>query len=382
MNSTTELNLTATDRVLIHLKDYMHHADDREYPLAMTQRGISEIAGLRLTHVPRTLKGLEERGLVSSAKDHVVGEKRRYKVYFLTETGLNETNTVLKHFRDMIVCTPKGDAKIGDILEAARGPILPVLRELAGEAVAPVPKECVMAGPIPDTEAFVNRELELGELEQMLDSAEVRVMVIYGSQGYGASTLASKFVQQSSRHWSTVWIEACKDLPGLLINILKTSREVVKDLDSSVRTGKKLAEQFNGSKIILVLDGYFDATDEVVEFLTGFVAAIKGISDFKLLVTAREDTPSYNRFYTIIDQHDGTVSEVHIRGLDIEHCQVLLDTPDIDPEAMKRLYMFTRGKPPTIRLLAKGNEKELRQHTSFSPEEIKLMLFLKGQKKE
>ena len=60
MNSKTGLDLTATDRVLIHLRDYMHHADDKEYPQAMTQKGISEATGLRLTHVPRTLKGLEE----------------------------------------------------------------------------------------------------------------------------------------------------------------------------------------------------------------------------------------------------------------------------------------------------------------------------------
>jgi hypothetical protein len=83
-----------------------------------------------------------------------------------------------------------------------------------------------------------------------------------------------------------------------------------------------------------------------------------------------------------MDLHDGTVGEVHIRGLDMEHCQMLLETPEIDPDSLRRLFLFTRGKPPTLILLAKGNEKELREHTSFSPEEINLMLFLKKQKKQ
>lgn len=382
MNSETGLNLTATDRVLIHLRDFKHHSDDREFPQAMTQKGISETAGLRLTHVPRTLKNLEDRGFIGTAKGHIIGEKRRYNVYFLTEPGLEEANGILKHLSKTAVCTPAGTVLVGDILETVKGAFLPILRELAGETVASAPRTCTMAGPIPEIDGFVDREHELADLEQMLADSKVRVMVIYGSTGYGTSALASKFIRSQNRNWSSAWVEVRKDLAGLVGDILRTSGEAVPGIDAEAKTPKRMAEQFAGKKMILVLDSYFDVTDEAVEFLTGFVAAIKGIPDFKLLVTAREDTPSYNRFYTIIDQHDGTVGEVHIRGLDMAHCQLLLGTPDIDPEAMKRLFMFTRGKPPTLKLLALGNEKELREHTSFSPEEIKLMLFLKGLKKE
>ncbi len=373
MNSTPGLNLTATDRVLIHLRDYRHHAEDPEYPQAMSQKGISETTGLRLTHVPRALKVLEGRKLIDSAKAHVIGEKRRYMVYFLTQAGLEEANGILKLLEKQ--------PSVQEILEGTKGPVLPVLLELAGEKVLK-PKFCKTAGPIPDTEGFVNRKHELSELGEMLDNEKIRVMAIYGSQGYGASTLAAKFAGDSGKKWSVAWVQARKDLPGFLKTVLDTLGEIVPDLDKSAKSPKKLVEQLSGKSIIIVMDGYYEATDETVEFLQGLVSALKPASGIKLLVTAREDTPSYNRFYTIIDQHDGTVGEVHIRGLDMEHCQILLGTPDIDPEAMKRLFMFSRGKPPTLRLLAKGNEKELRQHTTFSPEEIKLMLFLKSQRKE
>jgi len=365
--------LTATDRVLLHLRDYRHHAEDSEYPQAMSQKGISEATGLRLTHVPRALKVLEGRKLIDGAKAHVAGEKRRYMVYFLTQAGLEETNGILKLLEKQ--------PGVQEILEKAKGPVLPALLELTGEKAAK-PRACRAAGPIPDTEGFVNRKHELAELSEMLANRNIRIMAIYGSHGYGTSALAAKFAAESVKKWSVAWVQARKDLPGLLKAVTDTLSEVVSGLDRTVKSPKKLAEQLSGSNTILVLDEYFEATDETVEFLQGFVAAIKGITGFKLLVTAREDTPSYNRFYTIMDQHDGTVGEVHIRGLDIEHCQLLLGVPDIDPEAMKRLFMFSRGKPPTLKLLAKGDEKELRQNTTFSPEEIKLMLFLKGQKRE
>ena len=128
-----------------------------------------------------------------------------------------------------------------------------------------------------------------------------------------------------------------------------------------------------------MLDNYFEATDDLVDYLTDFITAIKEIQNFNLLVTASESTPSYERFYTIMDIHDGTVGEVHIRGLDIQHCQEILGVPDIDPEAMKRLLMFTMGKPATLKLLARGDADAIKEHTRFSPEEIKLMLYLKSQ---
>ncbi len=375
MTSETAISLTATDRVLVHLRDHRHHAEDQDFPLAITQKGISDATGLQLTHVPRTLKALEERGLLSSVKGHVAKEKRRYKVYFLTENGMEEAKAVLRYLGGQMI----GDFTVNDMLAARKGPALPLLMELAGESVDKALPERMMAGPVPDIEGFINREHELGELNGMLEDPKNRLMVIYGSQGYGASALAAKFCVDSAKKWSVAWVSVQRELLELTGTIMETISGIA-PLDREAIAPKKLAQQLDGKNIILVLDCYYEVSEEVVEFLSGLVAALKAVNGFRLLVTARENTPSYNRFYTIIDQHDGTVGEVHIRGLDIEHCKMLLGTPDIDPDSLKRLFLFTRGKPPTLKLLAKGDEKELRQHTSFSPEEIKLMLFLKGQK--
>ncbi len=380
MSSDSSLDLTALDKVLLHLKDNWHHRNDREFPAAVTQKGISEVTGLRLTHVPRTLKRLADRELVHDIKGHVKGEKRRYKLYFLTEKGLEEVNSLVKHLKSQSVKYLGAETLVRDILaEEKPGKLLSAFLALAGDHEISRPVSCTTAGPIPSIDGFVNREVELEKLGQMQEDSRLRTIVIYGSRGYGTSTLAAKFLEQNSHKWSAAWVPMLKSFPGFKKEMEITVGQLVPGIELELEHPEKLAAQLDGKKIILVLDNYYEATDDLVEYLVGFIAAIKEIQNFNLLVTTRESTPSYERFYTIMDIHDGTIGEVHIRGLDIEHCQEILGVPDIDPEAMKRLLMFTMGKPSTLKLLAKGDAEAMKVQTKFSPEEIKLMLYLKSQ---
>ncbi len=381
MSSETGLNLTSLDKVLLHLKDNWHHRNDREFPIAVTQKGISEATGLRLTHVPRTLKRLAERELVHDIKGHIKGEKRRYKSYFLTDKGLAEVNSLVKHLKSQTVKCQGTETLVSKILaEDKSTKLLPIMRKLAGEGDLPEPTRCKMTGPIPSIEGFVNRELELEKLGQMLEDPQSKAMIIYGSQGYGTSTLAGKFLDLNSQKWSAAWVPMQKSFPKFKKEMEKILGQLIPDVELELEKPEKLAAQLDGKKIILVMDNYFEATEDLVYYLAGFIGAIKETQNFNLLVTASESTPSYERFYTIMDIHDGTVGEVHIRGLDIEHCQEILNVPDINPESMKRLFMFTMGKPATLKLLARGDAEAIKEHTRFSPEEIKLMLYLKSQR--
>ena len=381
MSSEPNLNLTALDKILIHLKDNWHHRNDKEFPVSITQRGISDATGLRLSHVPRTLKTLAERELVHDIKGHVKGEKRRYKSYFLTEKGLVEVKSVMEHIKSQTISYDGKEMQVSEIMAREKATcLLPLMLILAGEASAVKTIQCKMAGPIPSIKGFVNREVELEKVGQMLEKTQLKVSIIYGSQGYGTSSLAAKFIGLNNTKWSAAWVPMYKSFSKFKKEMEKTLEQLIPDIQLELERPEALAAQLDGKKIILVMDNYFEATDDLVEYLAGFIAAIKEIQDFNLLVTASESTPSYERFYTIMDIHDGTVDEVHIRGLDIQHCQEILGVPDIDPDAMKRLYMFTMGKPPTLNLLAKEDVEAMKSQTKFSPEEIKLMLYLKSQR--
>jgi DNA-binding MarR family transcriptional regulator len=382
----TGLKFTSRDKVLLHLRGYWRHREDREYPIALTQKGISEMTGVRLSHVPRTLKGMVTKELVNEVKAHVQGESRRYKVYLLTEKGIMEADRLLLRVEDHKVVVDGAEGRVGDLLNAEKDIYkLRLLMRLAGEDISSLKRKPIVVGPLPKISGFVNRKVELDQLNEMLSVPKSKVMVIYGSLGYGSSALAAKFTEEASSKWSICWVEVKKSLTEMS----STLSEILTELDQAIKSDqidfKKpegLVTAFNGKKVILVADGYFDVSDEVVEFFNGLVSNLRDTEDFKLLVTAREDTPSYNRFYTILDIHDGVVGEVHLRGLDKEHCRLVLDTPDIEPDALQRLFLFTRGCPKTLKLLASENERDLREKTKFSPEEINLMMFLKSQTKK
>jgi DNA-binding MarR family transcriptional regulator len=385
MTSESGLNFTSKDKVLLHLKGYWQHRQDKEFPVALTQKGISEMTGVRLSHVPRTIKRMLSRELVNEVKAHVQGESRRYKVYCLTEKGMLEANHLLDSVKDRRVVVDGVEGSVGELLEAEDDAYkLRLLMRLAGEDISSLKKRPVVVGPVPDVSDFVNREEERTHLTGMLSDPISKIMIIYGSQGYGTSALAASFTSEVASKWSVCWIEIKKNLNEMTAALVEALERLDPETAGDpIKAGnpEKLAGILDGKKIILVCDGYFDVSDEVVEFFNGLVSAIRNTDDFKILVTAREDTPSYNRFYTILDIHDGVVGEVHIRGLDQEHCKVVLDTPDIEPDALKRLFLFTRGCPTTLKLLASENVDELKSKTRFSPEEIKLMLFLKSRTK-
>lgn len=383
MNSDTGLKLTSKDKVLLHLKDHWQHRGDGEFPPALTQKGISEMTGLRLSHVPRTLKGLISEELVNEVKEHVRGEKRRYKVYILTGKGVAEAGRIMEDLRSQNVIVDGAEVKVSDVLDREKDAHrFRLLLRLAGEEITSLKRKPVLAGAIPDVSGFVNREEELAQLETMLDDPVSKVMLVYGSQGYGTSALAAKFAEVAAHQWSIGWLKVEKGMKKMKTGIAQVLAELDLEVTAEqLANPKALANALEGTNVILVFDGYFEVTDEVVEYFAGLVAALRETDGFKIVVTGREDTPPYNRFYTILDIHDGVAGEVHIRGLDIEHCKVMLGMPDIEPDAMKRLFLFTRGCPTTVKLLARGNENEMREKSRFSPEEIKLMLWLKGQTK-
>lgn len=384
MTSDSIPKLTARDKILLHLRDYWQYRERTEYPEAVTQKGISRFTGLQITHIPRALKGLLSEELLDEVKGHVQGEDRRYKAYFLTERGLAEANVLLDKLKDIKVVVSGEEKIIGEVLRAEKdqAKFLQLIK-LLGEDTSDLARPPKIIGQMPDTSDFVGRHAELAHIDELMCAQNSKVIVIYGSQGFGKSSLVAKFIRDKCRKWSVCWLEVKKGHKELAASLAKALGELGLEGMEGKRfeDPQELCQALDGSNTILVFDAYFDVSENVVEFFNCLVAHSKKTEGFKLIVTAREDTPSYNRFYTILDIHDGTVGEVHIRGLAMEHCKDVLGTPDIEPDALKKLYLFTMGCPTTLKLLASGNEKEMRARTKFTPEEIKLMMFLKMQKK-
>src|SRR5207245_2918518 len=119
--------------------------------------------------------------------------------------------------------------------------------------------------------------------------------------------------------------------------------ERASDPDQAESVAAALTHVFAGERKLLVLDGYADVEEPVVDALAGFLRGSRGRG--KLLVLAQESTPAYCRFYSRSDVDAGLVAERHLRGLDLEGCRAMLGHPTIDPEALRRVYLLTNGCP-------------------------------------
>jgi len=114
-----------------------------------------------------------------------------------------------------------------------------------------------------------------------------------------------------------------------------------------------------------------------VETLSGFLRrAPRGGG--KLLILAQEATPAYCRFYGRKDVEAGLIAERHLRGLDPEGCRAMLGKPDIEEEALRRVFLLTKGCPLYLRAIREGDEATLQAHSRFTKAEIRLLLYSGG----
>jgi len=380
--------LTAKERIMIHLRDFYQYEKEIECPHDMTQGGISEATGLTLSHIPRNLKQLKAEGLVDEGKAYVSRRSRRYKIYFPTNKGLKYTKKVTTELGKIMVFSDGEERTLGQVIQQDRDRrkievILSFLDEGMNKIISR-PKGPEFLGTFPKIDDFVDRVEELEELNTIFEEDDTRMIVIYGSLGYGTSSLASKFTRDLKKKWTIMWVKVEKPLDDILAHILEHlieggNKDVAMD---SILDPAGLMNLLGDKKFIIIFDGYFEVEEPVVEYFAGLVEHIKGVDKVKIIVTARENTASYNRFYTILDIHDSTVREIHLGKMDIEACRVLLGVPDITDDALRRLYLFTKGSPSIMKTLASDDMSYIERKTNYSVEEIKLMLHLKTFRKE
>ncbi len=366
--------LTAPEKVIIHL--YISLAPlppDETFTAAHTQEGISQGTGITRNHVPRTIRVLREKKMLEEARKYVAGYNRQLKVYRLTPAGQSAASDLVSHLKNETI-TVKSRGKIeevavedvlrheginmGHIIRSDGFLDLDSLRRVEMHMVSP-----------PDISEFYNRNVELDEIREFLEG-DARILVIYGGIGAGASSLAARAVEDARGERNIAWMSVAspkKGLKEILSFLEKFAGEIGADFGG--------LSSFDGFNALLVLDDWHDVSDEVVEYFAEELPGLKR-TDVKIMVTSLENTPSYSRFYRLDDIRDGTVEELHIRGLEPEYCRKLLG--DIDDEALKKIFMMTHGRPLYINLLRKGEMDALLAVSSFTPEEVRYLMFLAG----
>src|SRR5216117_749039 len=353
-----QVELTAAERVLVHLHGFWNVSEPgRE----STQAGIADGAQLLRSHVPRTLKALQDDGVVDSRDTRLRGQRRKIRVYALTEAGVRRARQILG---DIDRTTTLGEARkaLGLSALAALAATDPGGRLQARVAALERP-------------TLLQRDQDLGILRRWLVGA-APVAVVYGSRGMGKTALGWTFAETIAK---SIWVDLPdgSDLKAFVASLASATgvRPTMPNEPESIAEAM-IAPYSRGTKL-LVVDGYGDEEEGIVDTMSAFLRKAKAVGG-KLLVLAQESTPAYCRFYSKNDIDGGHVVERHLRGLDLEGCRAMLGKPNIDADALRRIYLLTKGCPRVLQAIREGDEASLRTHSRFTHAEIRLLLYSGG----
>ncbi len=358
------MNLTASERIILHVSEHWRAAG--AIP-ELTQKGIASGAGVRRSHVPRNLKRLISEGYIEAVEGRIGGRARRVNYYKVTEAGLRRTKELKESILAEKILHGGKETSVADIAAEFGITPLEVAIRTDGSGTFHPPSMALVEIP-----GLIERDDDIARLKTW-GRGKSPVMVVYGATGTGKTALARAFVSQHKGVHAWIELHDGADLRGMLHELAV----VLGISESGDDIGEAAIECVKSRGILLVLDGYHQVSEDIVDFLGVATERLKG-SAGRLLVLAQETTPSYCRFHGRAEIDRGTVQELRIKGLSIEGCRKMLGSADIDGEALKRIFLLTKGTPLYLELIKRGDADELRRRSRFTPAEIKLLLFSKN----
>jgi len=360
--------LTAGERALLHLLAFWNVKDP---PEAITQQGIGEATRIRRSHVPRTVKALAKDAYVEEREGHVRGRGRKVKLYFLTEAGLRRARELAGALDAQPIVADGAPTTLGQFARASERTLLDIAVEVDADGR--------YRGPARDKglPAFLGRRDELSALASWV-RGETAVMVVYGGVGMGKTALARRFLHRSPR---TVWWRDLQreDDPDTVVadlgaHLKERSGGGSWPAESPDERWARLAADLRGLDALLVFDDYGEVSEDLVDAFR-HIARVAHEAGAKVLVLAQENTPSYCRFYDRRAVEAGRVQEIRLRGLTVGESREMLGNPGIAEEALRRIYLLTKGCPLYLQLIREGDAKTLKARSRFTTAEVNLLLF-------
>jgi DNA replication protein DnaC len=365
--------ISIRSKILIHLYEFRALKDRYQYPMEISQEGIANAMHNIVAHIPREINKLIELGYVEKIKGKVTGKDKKLSVYFLTYNGIEEAIKTINKIKEEKITIDHETKSIRELSENRKDLTLIEIIDMVQknemfEKFEPTIEKTKFLKFYEvkfEQESLIDRKEELDYLKNWLNS-KISFLVIIGSKGYGKTALIKNFVV-SVKNYNILFLNFYNN--RTFLNFSETTEKVLNFESGDFK--KEFLNYCIKNKILLIIDSYFLVDEETVDFFNSLVDS--NLENSKILVSMREDTPYYNRFYDYLSV-DKKVLELKIKGLDREHtAQYLGKKMD---EKLDQIYKFTKGNPSILKLLKEKNEKKLRENTNFTPEQIKLLLFL------
>ncbi len=349
--------ITLRTRILIYLADYWKYRDRYQYPIEITQEGISKAVGITVSHVPRELDILMKNRLVEEIKGRVSGKDKRVNVYFLTPEGILEVEKIKRSLANEHVHFNGKKCRVYDLVEIKREiSWLEALNLLLNETKVMKEKKIYIEGNFENN--VLDRKDELDFMNAWMKSSSPFLSII-APQGMGKTSLIGKF------------ITGLKGMEILMVQMnMQMNIEALREKVEKVM-GVEFEHFMRERNSLTILDNYYLVDDSIVDYLQKLVDEKKR---GKMIISMREETPSYNRFYKLEDISSGRVMELRLKGLPFEYVGKFLEIED--GNKIKIIYQMSGGKPSILKALKQKDEEGILKNSQLTPEQAKFLIDL------
>ena len=205
---------------------------------------------------------------------------------------------------------------------------------------------------------ILDRKEELKIMESWLRDKSPFLTII-GQEGIGKTSLIGKF------------LPLAKSMDILMVQLnMQLSLDDLKKKIESIYNGS-FEHIMKNKNALIIFDNYYLVDDSIVDFMQKIV---NEKNSGKMIISMREDTPSYNWFYSQDDVLSGRVTEMKLKGLPMKIIKDIF--PGLSEERIKIIFQLTGGKPLAIKGLMEGNEEMILKNSNLTPEQAKFIIDL------
>ncbi len=382
--------VTVNERLLLHLWECSSNREVMDAPFALTQEGIAQALGIRVNHVSRAVKALQEQRCVTESTAHVHGESRKRKVYMISHEGLTAAQSLVRELgrRTATVKGERGatrEVTLADARKLPGGPftlthILSAMDDGGAIDLASIgpgrtapPRSHYDEGRAKG-EPFYGRSWELATIRQWFDSP-VPILAVTGARGIGKSALVSKALEEIEPARHSFWYTArggagneavVRALGAFLGSVGRPdlSARLLERMSRLPEVAPVLERDWPAPGAILVLDGA-----EAVPEVAGMVIEVIRKRSGKAVLTSEGALPDGAALRAA-----GAVQLLSLEGLGSDECRRLVPKGLAGAE-FEKIFRLSRGNPLSIKLLSADTLEGV--GAGFSPEERALLRVLK-----